>query len=80
MIAVQKHTYTNSNTTKNVYTNMRSSKTMTVKLEIDSVNINGVSVVHQIPHLVMVWCLWEQSHVEHWSLGSLDFPLTLHSL
>ena len=77
MNAVQIHTYTNTNQTKSVYTNMHGSKTMTVKLEIDSVNINSISVVL---HLAMVWCLWEQSHVEHWSLGSLDFPLTLHSL
>ena len=59
---------------------LTAAKTMIVKLEHDSVYINGISVVHQVLHLVMVWCLFCQSHVEHWSLGSLDFPLTLHSL
>ena len=55
-------------------------QTTAVKSECDSVNIKSIYVINHVPHFERVWCLSSQSHVEHWSFGSLDFPLNLHSV
>ena len=55
-------------------------QTTAVKSECDGVNIKSISVTNQVPHFAMVWCLRCQSHVEHWSFGSLDSPLNRHNL
>ena len=78
MNGVQKHTQTAIKLKMSAQ--IPHQQTTAVKSERDSVNVKSIYVTNQVPHFVMVWCLSCQSHVEHWSFGSLDSPLNLHSL